>query len=68
MSYRNFDINDPEALENVWRRRERQLARKERPRLIRLGRIVPERFSQPQMMVKNSDGTWSPELKIHATA
>ena len=47
-----------------WRRFERELARRERFRLIRLGRIIPAFKTPPQMMVKDESGNWKAEIKV----
>lgn len=52
--------------EICFRRMERELARRERGRLIRKGIIIPAFRMPPQMMVKNPDGSWSPEIKTYA--
>lgn len=44
--------------EHVWRQAEHSLARRERLRLIRLGRIRPD-TGQPTPLVKGSDGRWT---------
>lgn len=49
-----------------WRRFHRELARRERFRLIRRGVIIPEYRMPPQMMVKDAEGNWKPEIK-HVT-
>lgn len=50
-------------LDEAFRRMERVLLNRERARLIRKGFIRPAMCMQPQMMVKNPDGSWSPEIK-----
>lgn len=50
------------SLSEAFERMERTLARRERARMIRLGRIVPAYGMKPQMMVKIGD-TWIPEIK-----
>ena len=37
---------------------------RERHRLIRKGTIRPDYAMQPQLMVKDGDGNWMPEIKI----
>lgn len=55
--------------EYIWQRAEYLSAsmsnngRKERLRYIREGRLIPEIYSQPQLMVK-SDGVWKPEIRL----
>lgn len=53
--------------EFIWKRAERDSARRERLRLIRLGRIRHVSMIRPQLMVRNDavKGGWSPELKIN---
>lgn len=48
--------------EVAFRWMERELVRRERIRLIRLGVIIPAYRTPPQMMVK-VDGKWVPEIK-----
>lgn len=50
--------------EDIWKRAERDMARRRRLKLIRAKRIIPASRMPPQMMVKNDDGSWSPEIKI----
>ena len=52
--------------ENVWKAAESVMARRERLRYIREGRIVPAHKMQPQMMVKDENGRWCPELVIRS--
>lgn len=47
----------------AFRRFERDIARRERIRYIREGRIIPSFRMPPQMMVLK-DGVWKPEIKI----
>lgn len=51
--------------ELIWRKAESNMARRERMRLIRSGRIVPAYRMQPQLMVRDANGRWVPELRIH---
>lgn len=57
--------------EQTWRKAEQNMARRERFRLVRLGRIVPVFRSTPQLMVREEStdgatlGRWCPELRIH---
>lgn len=46
------------------RRAESHQARYERNRLIRKGWIIPAYAMQPQLMVKDSNGNWEPEIKV----
>lgn len=50
--------------EEVWRNAERMLARKERQRLIRLGRIVPASRMRPLMLEQDDDGRWTFETGV----
>lgn len=58
--------------EGVWRLAERLSAARERARYMRKGVIRPAYrtpsgdigYHTPQLMVKNVDGSWSPEIKI----
>jgi hypothetical protein len=53
-------------MDAMWRRRERQLLRIET--IVRKapgGLIRPAYKLQPQMLVKDENGRWCPELKIH---
>jgi len=52
--------------ENIWRRAEKDIARRERRRLIRNRTITPAPFMRPQLMVKNGDGSWSPHINTYA--
>lgn len=52
--------------EAVWRKAETAMARRERLRLIRLGRIVPAHRMQPQMLVREG-GKWVPQLVIRSS-
>ena len=47
-----------------WDRFERDVLRRERPRLIRKGTIVPAFRMKPQMLVKDAEGNWKPEIKV----
>jgi hypothetical protein len=49
--------------EDDWRRFERDEARRERFRLVKLGRIIPPFRTPPQMLVK-VDGAWRAEIKL----
>lgn len=49
--------------EQIWKMAEQNMARRERYRLIRLGRIVPEHRMQPQLMVRDTNGRWTPQIK-----
>lgn len=40
------------------------IAHDERGRLIRKGVITTERFMKPQMLIKDENGRWAPELKF----
>lgn len=51
--------------ESVWKRFESDQARRERTRLIRNGAIVPAVRMKPQLLVKDANGRWCPELVIH---
>lgn len=48
--------------EEAFRRMEKSLLRRERNRLIRARRLLPEAFSIPQFLVRNPnvEGGWSP--------
>jgi hypothetical protein len=48
----------------LWRMAESNMARRERFRYIREGRIVPAHRMQPQLMVRNPNakGGWSPQI------
>lgn len=48
--------------ELAFRRYEREVARKERFRLIKTGRILPAYKMTPQLLVRE-DGKWKPEIK-----
>lgn len=52
--------------ETAWRRFERAQLRNERFQLIKKGVIIPAYRMPPQLMVKNADGVWIPEIKRHA--
>jgi hypothetical protein len=52
-----------ELTEAVWRKAEVNMLRRERNRLIRLGRITPIHRMPPQMLVKDENGRWCPEIK-----
>lgn len=52
--------------EATWRAAERSMLRRERFRLVRSGTIRPASMMQPQLMVKNQDGSWSPEIMVIA--
>lgn len=49
--------------EMVWRLAERDMIRRERFRRIQKGVISPYHKMKPQMMVKNQEGNWVPEVK-----
>lgn len=48
--------------EEAFRRMEKSLLRRERNRLIRQGRLLPEHSMKPQLLVRNPnvEGGWSP--------
>lgn len=46
-------------------RHDREAVRRERFRHVRSGTIIPANRMPPQLMVKNSDGQWVPEIKRH---
>lgn len=48
-----------------WKRFHAAQARRERLRLIRLGRIIPADRMRPQLMVKNGAGEWSPYIGVY---
>jgi hypothetical protein len=50
--------------EELWRQAERHMVRRERMRLMKRGIIRPAYMMPPQLMVKNADGSWSPEIKV----
>lgn len=52
------------SLDEIWRRFERTIVRRERSRLIRKGFICPAARMTPQMLVRNPDakGGWSPHI------
>lgn len=50
--------------EELWRQAERHMVRRERMRLMKRGIIRPSYMMPPQLMVKNADGSWSPEIKV----
>jgi hypothetical protein len=52
----------PEA---VWRMAERFKIKAERLRLLRIGAIIAPDYCQPQMLVKDENGRWCPELRIN---
>jgi hypothetical protein len=52
----------PEA---VWKLAEKAMIRRERQHRVRTGVIVPAYGMKPQMMVKDANGRWCPELVIH---
>lgn len=52
--------------EGLWRRAERDMMHRERVRLIRRRIIRPLCDMQPQMMVKNAEGQWIPEIKVYS--
>lgn len=54
------------ANEPLWRNAERNMVRRERTRLMKAGVIRPAYMMQPQLMVKNQDGSWSPEIMVIA--
>ena len=47
--------------EYIWKRAERDQARRERIRLIRLGRIRHVSLIAPQLMIRTDNG-WSPQI------
>lgn len=49
-------------LETAFRAMEKNLLRRERNRLIRQGRLLPEHSMKPQLLVRNPnvEGGWSP--------
>ena len=49
--------------EMVWRLAERDMVRRERRSRIDRGVITPYHSMLPQMMVKNKEGNWVPEVK-----
>lgn len=50
--------------EALWKRAERDSARRERLRLIRLGRIRHHSLMAPQLMIRNpsAKGGWTPQI------
>jgi len=49
--------------EYLWKRAEKDQARRERIRLIRLGRIRHHSLIEPQLMIRTSaEGGWSPQI------
>lgn len=54
--------------ETTWRKATTNMARRERFRLVSLGRIVPVFRSTPQLLVKDADGRWCPELRFRSGA
>lgn len=52
--------------EGLWRRAERDMMHRERVRLIRRRIISPVCDLQPQMMVKNAEGQWMPEIRVYS--
>ena len=59
------EIANEGLTEQIWKDFERRQLFKERVRRIRVGRIVPPHRCRPQMMYKDSNGRWCPELAIH---
>ena len=57
----NEQKNNRSVSEAVWRLAESNMARRERFRYVRMGRIVPAHRMQPQLMVKDG-GRWVPQL------
>lgn len=51
--------------DSVWRRAEKFLCNRERLRLIKKGVLTPAYKIKPQMMVKDKDGRWCPQMVIH---
>lgn len=54
--------NRPVLNEAVWRRAERAQVIRERFRLMSKG-VINVR-TKPQMLIKNSEGAWVPEIKV----
>lgn len=52
--------------ESLWRRAEKAMMARERVRLIRRRIIRPVCDLQPQMLVKDAQGQWVPEIKIYS--
>lgn len=68
IGHNSVQIIRPGSVSNddLWRRAERHAARRERTRLMKSGVIRPAYMMQPQLMVKNQDGSWSPEIMVIA--
>ena len=49
----------PPLNDSLWRKAESNMARRERNRLIRLGRIVPAFRMKPTPLFKDESGNWS---------
>jgi hypothetical protein len=52
----------PEA---VWKLAEKAMIRRERQHRVRTGIIVPAYGMKPQLLVKDANGRWCPEIVIN---